>query len=158
MFTRTSSTDVVRPGISRPMAGVRGVSNRWLFSLLLVPWLGLAAEPASSPVPKFSLATPLPTEPQIQLGIDVLEASGFAALKGKRVGLLTHPAGVNRQGISTIEILRRAPDVQLVALFGPEHGVYGTANSEVEIEDGSDPRTGLPIFSLYNRTKKPTRA
>jgi uncharacterized protein YbbC (DUF1343 family) len=126
-------------------------------SLLLLPWLGLAAEPAASPIPRISLAAPPPTEPRIQLGIDVLEASGFAAIQGKRVGLLTHPAGVNRQGIPTIDILRRAPGVRLVALFGPEHGVYGAAKAEVEIQDGTDPRTGLPVFSLYNRTKKPTR-
>ena len=59
------------------------------------------------------------------LGIDVLESQGFAAVKGKRIGLLTHAAGVNRRGVSTIEVLRRAPGVKLVALFGVEHGLYG---------------------------------
>ncbi|NQY31795.1 MAG: DUF1343 domain-containing protein, partial [Coraliomargarita sp.] len=54
------------------------------------------------------------------LGIDVLEQSGFKAISGKRIGLLTHPAGVNRKGQSSIEVLRRAPNVQLSALFGPE--------------------------------------
>jgi uncharacterized protein YbbC (DUF1343 family) len=56
------------------------------------------------------------------LGIDVLEADGFAAVKGKRIGLLTHPAGVNRRGVSTIEVLRHAPGVNLVALYAVEHG------------------------------------
>ena len=57
------------------------------------------------------------------LGIDVLESQGFADIKGKRIGLLTHAAGVNRQGVSTIEVLRRAPGVKLVALFAPENGL-----------------------------------
>jgi uncharacterized protein YbbC (DUF1343 family) len=51
------------------------------------------------------------------LGIDMLEADGFAAVRGKRIGLLTHPAGVNRRGVSTIDVLRRAPGVQFVALY-----------------------------------------
>ena len=62
---------------------------------------------------------------RISLGIDTLQQSGFRATAGKRVGLLTHPAGVNRDGVSSIDVLRRAPNVKLVALFGPEHGIYG---------------------------------
>lgn len=94
----------------------------------------------------------------VMLGIDTLEADGFAAVKGKRIGLLTHPAGVNRRGVSTIEVLRRAPGVQLVALFGPEHGIYGDEKAEVKIPDRKDPRTGLPVYSLYGATRKPTPA
>lgn len=93
------------------------------------------------------------------LGIDVLEADGFAAVKGKRIGLLTHPAGVNRRGISTIEVLRRAPGVKLVALFGPEHGVYGDYRAEVNFKDGTDPRTGLPMYAMYSAPgRRPTKA
>lgn len=93
---------------------------------------------------------------KVYLGIDVLERSGFAPLNGKRVGLLTHPAGVNRDGISTIEVLRRSPNVNLVALFGPEHGIYGDEKAEIAIPDRKDPRTGLPVFSLYGKTRRPT--
>lgn len=92
------------------------------------------------------------------LGIDVLESQAFAPIKGKRVGLLTHPAGVNRQGVSTIDVLRRAKDAQLVALFGPEHGIYGDEKAEVIIPNRVDRRTGLPVFSLYGKTRKPTKA
>ncbi|MFU8847419.1 MAG: DUF1343 domain-containing protein [Opitutales bacterium] len=92
----------------------------------------------------------------IHLGIDVLEASGFRAIAGKRVGLLTHPAGVNRQGVSSIDVLRRAPNVQLVALFGPEHGIYGNEKANVPVDDKIDPRTGLPVYSLYGQYRKPT--
>lgn len=89
-------------------------------------------------------------------GIDVLEADGFAELRKKRVGLLTHPAGVNHRGTSSIEILRRARRVDLVALFGPEHGIYGDEQANVPVDDRIDPRTGLPVFSLYGKYRRPT--
>ncbi|HEY4246676.1 MAG TPA: DUF1343 domain-containing protein [Lacunisphaera sp.] len=95
------------------------------------------------------------------LGIDVLQADGFAALRGKRIGLLTHPAGVNRDGVSTIEILRNAPGIKLVALYAVEHGLYNDMPAETPFPDQIDRRTGLPVFSLYNgKTKNfvPTRA
>ena len=104
-------------------------------------------------------ANPNRTVP-IMLGIDVLQADGFAAVKGKRIGLLTHPAGVNRQGISTIEILRRAAGIKLVALYAVEHGLYDEKPAETPFPDQIDRRTGLPVFSLYNgKTKNfvPTR-
>lgn len=89
-------------------------------------------------------------------GIDVLERNGFQLLRNQRVGLLTNPAGVNRQGVSTIEVLRRAANVNLVALFGPEHGIYGDERANVPIQDRVDPRTNLPVYSLYGRYRKPT--
>jgi len=92
---------------------------------------------------------------RIYLGIDVLEQSGFRALQGKTVGLLTHPAGVNRNGESTIDVLRRAPNVRLVSLFGPEHGIYGDERANVPIMNQVDPRTQLPVYSLYGKYRKP---
>jgi len=106
-------------------------------------------------------AAPPRVEPvfPVMLGIDVLAEENFASLAGKRVGLLTHPAGVNRQGVSTIDVLRRAPNVHLVALFGVEHGVYNELPAEKPYPDHLDPRTGLMIFSLYNGlSHKPTKA
>ncbi len=92
----------------------------------------------------------------IMLGIDVLEQSGYKAIAGKRVGLLTHPAGLNRRGESSIDVLQRAPNAQLVALFGPEHGIYGNEKANVPVDDKIDPRTGLPVYSLYGKYRKPT--
>lgn len=92
--------------------------------------------------------------PRVMLGIDVLEADGFAAVKGLRLGLLTHPAGVNRFGVSTIEVLRRAPGVKLVALYAVEHGIYNDQPAQTYFPDHTDARTGLPVFSLYSGKSK----
>lgn len=116
------------------------------------------ARPPAAPLYKPPALSPAPGNPLILLGIDVLEAQGFGPVKGKRIGLLTHPAGVNRNGVSTIEVLRRAPAVNLVALFGPEHGIYGNEKASVPIADRIDPRTRLPVFSLYGKDRKPTKA
>ncbi|MDR1816718.1 MAG: DUF1343 domain-containing protein [Puniceicoccales bacterium] len=89
-------------------------------------------------------------------GIDVLAAGGFAQLRGQRVALLTHPAGVNRRGQKSIDVLRHARGVNLVKLFGPEHGIYGDVKAAVAVQNNTDPRTGLPVFSLYGKHRKPT--
>lgn len=92
----------------------------------------------------------------VQLGIDILEAHHFAELQGKRVGLITNATGIDSRGVSTVDILRQAPGVQLVALFGPEHGVYGSDYAGQYVKSSTDPRTGLPVYSLYGPTRKPT--
>ena len=91
-----------------------------------------------------------------RLGVDVLSAGKFKHLTGKRVGLLTHPAGVNGHGLSTVEVLRRSPLVNLVALYGPEHGIYGDEKANVPVLDRVDRRTGLPVYSLYGKYRRPT--
>ncbi|MEO5960168.1 MAG: DUF1343 domain-containing protein [Opitutaceae bacterium] len=116
----------------------------------------LPTAPASPPTPAVS-TLPDNIHP-VALGIDVLEASGFAAVKGKTIGLLTHPAGVNRRGELTIDVLRRAPQTKLIRLFGPEHGIYGTEKASVPVQDAIDARTGLPVFSLYGENRKPSAA
>jgi uncharacterized protein YbbC (DUF1343 family) len=93
---------------------------------------------------------------QVQLGSEVLAANGFKELQGKRAGLITNPSGINRNGESAIDLLRSAPGVKLVALFGPEHGVYGDVKAGENIRDKTDQRTGLPVHSLYGTTRKPT--
>jgi uncharacterized protein YbbC (DUF1343 family) len=90
----------------------------------------------------------------VRPGIDVLAESGFAPLVGKRVGLVTNPTGRNRAGKSTIDVLRAAPGVTLAALFSPEHGLR--AELDQAIEDGREPATGLPVYSLYGVVRKPT--
>ncbi len=94
--------------------------------------------------------------PKVMLGIDVLESMNFSPLAKKRVGLLTHPAGVNRNGRSTVDVLHRAKNVNLVALFGPEHGIYGDEKADVPVLDRIDRRTKLPVYSLYGKYRKPT--
>lgn len=86
---------------------------------------------------------------RVLTGVDVLQEGGFSVLRGKRVGLLTHPAAVNRYGESTIDVLRRAPGVKLVALYATEHGIWGTVPAGQHFPDMIDPRTGLLVHSLY---------
>lgn len=80
-------------------------------------------------------------------GIDVLVAGQFGPLKGLRVGLITNPTGLSRDHKTTIDLLHTAKEVELVALFGPEHGIRGSLDGKVE--DGMDEKTGLPVRSLY---------
>lgn len=88
-----------------------------------------------------------------QNGIDVLAATRYEALKGMRVGLITNHTGIDRVGNPTIDLLRSAPGVTLVALFSPEHGIRGTEDRE----DVSDDRvSGLPVHSLYGERRKPS--
>jgi uncharacterized protein YbbC (DUF1343 family) len=89
-------------------------------------------------------------------GIDVLEAQGFAQLAGKRVGLITNQTGIDRNRRSTIDLLAHAPGVKFVALFSPEHGIRGTLDARVS--STKDEMTGLPVYSLYGETERPTDA
>ena len=93
---------------------------------------------------------------KVKLGIDYLEDQKFNILNGKRVGLLTHPAGVNSNGRSTVLVLHNAKEVNLTALFGPEHGIYGDEKASVPVDDKIDHRTNLPVYSLYGKFRKPT--
>jgi uncharacterized protein YbbC (DUF1343 family)/CubicO group peptidase (beta-lactamase class C family) len=86
-------------------------------------------------------------------GIDVLKRDGFRALKGRRVALVTNHTGVDRAGASTIDLLHKAEGVKLVALFSPEHGIRGAVDRPVP--DGKDEKTGLPVYSLYGKRKRP---
>ncbi len=93
---------------------------------------------------------------KVKTGIEVLKESDFRILQGKRVGLITNPTGVDNNLKSTIDILYEAPGVQLVALFAPEHGVRGDVQAGDKIADFRDPGTGVPVYSLYGATRKPT--
>jgi uncharacterized protein YbbC (DUF1343 family)/CubicO group peptidase (beta-lactamase class C family) len=97
-----------------------------------------------------------PGHEPVLAGVDVLAAEGFARLRGKRVGLLTNQNGQSRGGESTIDLLARAPGVNLVALFSPEHGIRGQLDDKVP--SSRDEKTGLQIHSLYGDTRRPTAA
>lgn len=92
----------------------------------------------------------------VKPGVEVLVDRDFAGLKGKRVGLVTNPSGVDRYLNSTVDILFNAPGVELVALYGPEHGVRGDVYAGDKVADTKDAATGLPVYSLYGSTRKPT--
>lgn len=96
----------------------------------------------------------------VRLGSEVLAGQDFAALAGKRVGLLTNPSGVNRRGESIVDILHQARPVNLTALFAGEHGIRGDLPAGKRFADQRDRRTGLPVFSLYSPqgTTTPTAA
>ena len=87
-------------------------------------------------------------------GIDVLEAEKFALLRGKRIGLITNQTGLDSFGHRTIDLLARAEGVNLIAIFSPEHGIAGVADTSVSNQ--ADAPTGLPIYSLYGATRRPT--
>ena len=95
-------------------------------------------------------------EPVVKTGIEVLRDREFEGLKGKRVGLVTNPSGVDRYLNSTVDILYNAPGVELVALYGPEHGVRGDVYAGGHVTDTRDEATGLPVYSIYGATRKPT--
>jgi uncharacterized protein YbbC (DUF1343 family) len=94
-------------------------------------------------------------KPAVLTGIDVLQRDEFQLLAGRRVGLITNQTGINRDGASTIQLMAEAKDVDLVALFSPEHGLQGRLDV-ARIADGRDDNTGLPVFSLYGESRKPT--
>ena len=94
--------------------------------------------------------------PKVKTGIEVLRSKGFEGLTGKNVGLVTNPSGVDSHLESTVDILFEAPEVNLVALYGPEHGVRGNAYAGDKVADSRDSKTGLPVYSLYGATRKPT--
>ena len=96
------------------------------------------------------------SKPVVKTGIEVLRDRGFDILIGKRVGLVTNPSGVDRHLNSTVDILYNAPGVRLVALYGPEHGVRGDVYAGGKVADAKDEATGLPVYSLYGSTRKPT--
>ncbi|MEJ5262813.1 MAG: exo-beta-N-acetylmuramidase NamZ domain-containing protein [Ignavibacterium sp.] len=96
------------------------------------------------------------TKAKVKTGIEVLRERNFDLLKGKRVGLVTNPTGVDSKLKSTIDILFESPEVNLVALYGPEHGVRGNYSAGEYVDFYIDESTKLPVYSLYGKTRKPT--
>jgi uncharacterized protein YbbC (DUF1343 family) len=99
---------------------------------------------------------PIFSQPIVKTGIEVLRDRDFDILQGKRVGLITNPTGIDCRLQSTIDILHEAPGMQLVALYGPEHGVRGDAHAGDKVDTATDGKTGVPVYSLYGKTRKPT--
>ena len=121
-----------------------------------------AAQPplaAAFAAPAADTARPRPAEAAAPVpGAEVLLADSIHLLRGKRVGLITNHTAVTRDRRSVIDVLHAAPGVRLVALYSPEHGLRGNVDGGEHISSGRDSRTGLPVFSLYGATERPTAA
>lgn len=92
----------------------------------------------------------------VKPGVEVLRDRDFAGLKGKRVGLITNPTGVDNNLKSTIDILHEAENVTLVGLYAPEHGVRGDVHAGDHVDNFVDPATGVTVYSIYGKNRKPT--
>src|SRR5262249_50983004 len=90
----------------------------------------------------------------VRSGLDHLQEQEFAPLQGQRIGLVTHPAAVDRRLRHACDVLAAAPGVTLAALFGPEHGLLADAQDLVPVSAGEDPYTGLRCYSLYGETSE----
>lgn len=121
-------------------------------SLRIVALLALTSAPA------YAQSTPstLSTAPAVRPGVEQFLADVPRAVRGKRVGLITNHTGVDARGVSIIDRLFASRQVRLVALFGPEHGIRGTAADGEKVSSGVDRKTRVPIFSLYGDARKPT--
>lgn len=115
------------------------------------PKTGCAAHVPTHPYRREMRPLPLPI-----LTLVLAAACAPAAVRGKRVGLITNQTGVDRAGTLTIDRLAASAEVELVALFSPEHGIRGAAAPGEKVASGTDERTGLPIHSLYGDTRRPT--
>lgn len=122
------------------------MNRRWIL-LLALCWQGPVGCTGESPVP-----------PPVRTGLEVVQSSGFASLRGKRVGVVVNPTSVDRSLRSLIDCLAAAPGVQLAAIFGPEHGVAGAAAAGEQVAGSRDPVRAVPVHSLYGETRRPTRA
>jgi uncharacterized protein YbbC (DUF1343 family) len=118
---------------------------------------GSAAESPSDTVPAPSAETAAPgAGTAVVPGLEVLVRDSSHLVRGRRAGLITNHTAVTREGQHAVDFLR-ANGVELVALFGPEHGVRGDVEAGRKIESGRDPETGIPVHSLYGQTQRPTR-
>ena len=121
--------------------------------VLLLALLACAASFAAAPAAAGRHSTA-----DFRTGIEVLLHDRLDLIRGKRVGLITNPTGVDRQLVSDVDLLAHAPGVHLVALFGPEHGIRGAHQAGASVGSDRDPVTGLPVYSLYGKTRQPTPA
>lgn len=134
------------------MKQVTVTMKKYIFLAVAVSVMGVVTAFFSQPL---SAKARKSSDSYVRPGIEVLESMDFSCLKGKRVGLVTNPSGVDRNMRSTVDILFNAPGVELVALYGPEHGVRGNVYAGGKVADTVDEATGLPVYSLYGSTRKP---
>jgi uncharacterized protein YbbC (DUF1343 family) len=156
---------VMRCAGTPPAAG-----DRLLAALLALLLAGTAAcarsDDAEPPASDAFADTPEPVDGPVAAGIEILLRDSLALVSGKRVGLITNQTGLARTRteagadtvVSTVQLLHDHPDLDLVALYSPEHGIAGSLSEGVKIASGRHPETGLPIYSLYGETQEPLPA
>ena len=131
---------------------LRSIVRRWALRRHWTPLLAAAAACSPQVEGETGAGPPDPVRP----GIEVLLTDSLGLVAGRRVGLVTNHTGRDRAGTSTIDLLADHAEVELVALYSPEHGIRGVEEAGVEVDDGIDEKTGLPVHSLYGDTRKPT--
>jgi len=107
-------------------------------------------------IPPKQLSKPKRVIKKVLPGIDVLLNEKIDLIKGKRVGLITNPTGICVDMKTNVDKLFEHPDVELVALFGPEHGVRGNVTAGEKVEDAIDQKTGVKMLSLYGKNRRPS--
>ena len=119
--------------------------------LTIILAVGLIQSACAAP----SSANRLDAEPGVRVttGLDVLEAEGFARLKGRKVGVIVNHSAINAKGVHAIDLFDAADGIEIVTLFSPEHGIRGTEDRHVD--NDKDEKTGLTIHSLYGKTRRP---
>jgi uncharacterized protein YbbC (DUF1343 family) len=125
-----------------------------IFMIPVICCFGAAAHPAAAHGVNPQRKKHSHDAARVMVGLDVLEGERFAPLRGKHVGVITNHTGLDAQGRTTIDALTHAPGVQVVALFTPEHGLGG--NKDENVSSTKDPVSGLPVYSLYGETRRPT--
>ncbi|HEX2190030.1 MAG TPA: DUF1343 domain-containing protein [Longimicrobiaceae bacterium] len=115
-----------------------------------------ASPPGGTPPDSTPAAAAAPRDERVLTGLEVLVRDSLHLLRGKRVGFITNQSAVTSTGELGIDLLARTPGVNLVALFSPEHGIRGNVEAGQKIDTSRDEKTGLPVYSLYGRTQRPT--
>jgi uncharacterized protein YbbC (DUF1343 family) len=116
-------------------------------------------QPQDAPRERASTAETAPgqaAEERVLPGLEVLLRDSLHLVRGKRVGLITNQSAVTSTGELAIDVLARHPEVKLAALFSPEHGIRGNVEAGKKIDTSRDEKTGLPVYSLYGKTQRPT--
>jgi len=152
------------------MGGTRGITEERSANISNIRWMRhqlpvlsvlalLAAAACGSRGPEDDAAAAASRRrATVRPGIEVLLSDSLHLIAGRRVGLVTNHTGIDREGRSDIDLIADEPSARLVALFAPEHGIRGQTQEGVEVESDVDRRTGVPIYSLYGDTRKPTPA
>ncbi|WP_026692363.1 exo-beta-N-acetylmuramidase NamZ family protein [Peribacillus kribbensis] len=130
--------------------------RKWLTGILIFLLACSSITAAMADNDSYSKRGTLKKHTKFRLGVEVLLQDKLNLLKGKRVGLITNPTGVDQKLTSIVDLFWKNPNVNLTALYGPEHGVRGSAQAGDYVEYYTDEKTGLPVYSLYGKTKKPT--